>query len=61
MCTIARGSTGALAQFGRDVLVEANALYDISATEKHIALLKKDTDELTGFQKNAAYSCFDTS
>ena len=32
-CSIARGSTGSITEFGRDVLVEANVAYDIASTE----------------------------
>lgn len=60
-CSIARGSSGTITEFGRDVLVEANVAYDIGSTQAHIDKLKKDTDELVALHKNQAYSCFETS
>jgi hypothetical protein len=45
-CTIARGSTGTITEFGRSQLVEANVAFDISKTESQIEILKKDTELL---------------
>jgi hypothetical protein len=57
-CTIARGFAWEVSQFGRSVLVEANAAFDISSTQSHIGILKQDTDQLIWLHRNATYSCF---
>lgn len=57
-CTIARGATGAVSSFGRDILVEANAAYDISSTLWHANTLSGDTQELISIFQNSAYACF---
>ncbi len=58
-CTIARGYATDTSQFGRSVLVEANAAFDISSTQWHINILKQDTTEMIALHSNANYSCFD--
>jgi hypothetical protein len=60
-CTIARGSNVVKNQFWKDVLVEANAAYDINSTELHINTLANDTEELVNLHKNTLYSCFSPS
>ncbi|MBC7503535.1 VCBS repeat-containing protein [Candidatus Gracilibacteria bacterium] len=57
-CTIARGSTGTITEFGRSQLVEANVAFDISKTESQIETLKKDTELLIGLKKP---NCFPNS
>lgn len=42
-CTIARGGSGEVANFGRSILVEANAAFDVNATQSHIDLLGQDS------------------
>ncbi len=58
-CTIARGYSGDVSQYGRSVLVEANTAFDIGSTQGHVAILKKDTEILIALHHNQTYSCFD--
>lgn len=44
LCTIARGSTGAIHPFGRDILVEANTAFDVESVDPHVEKLKTDTE-----------------
>lgn len=60
-CSIARGTVGDQAEFGKSILVEANVGYNVNATQAHAELLKKDTEELVNLHRNANYACFDTN
>ncbi|MBX9808982.1 hypothetical protein K2X92_01155, partial [Candidatus Gracilibacteria bacterium] len=57
-CTIARGYSGDVTPFGKSVLTEANAAFDISTSQAHIDALKKDTEQLIAIHGNTTYSCF---
>ncbi len=57
-CTIARWYATDLWTYGRSVLVEANAAFDINSTQTHIATLSGDTATLVGIHGNANYACF---
>jgi hypothetical protein len=57
-CTIARGSSGSQSAFGRAILTEANAGYDVNTTEQHVSTLSGDTNTLVSLWRSAAYACF---
>lgn len=40
-CTIARGNSSMSAEFGREVLVEANAAFDVHSVKKHMDILRE--------------------
>lgn len=55
LCTIARGSNSNINQFGRDILVEANAAFDVDTVEAHVEKLTTDTELFARYQMQ----CFD--
>ena len=57
-CTIARGSTGNLTEFGRSQLVEANTAFDILKTQSQVEQLKIDTELLVSMRQP---NCFPNS
>jgi len=44
--------------YGRSVLVEANAGYDVTRTEAHVTALSDDTTKLIDIHRNGNYACF---
>ena len=55
MCTIARGSTGTVTPFGRDILTEANVAFDINTAKPHVDMLSADTEIFARYDM----TCFD--
>jgi hypothetical protein len=47
--------------FGRSILVEANAGYDVGSTQWHVGILSADTTELVKLRGSGDYACFSPS